>query len=70
LGGGYSDEEIREIREASVGIKSIPWLRPDTNKPAPPLGPEYGKAMVARIKDTVKDLNEKEKMSQDAVVWY
>jgi hypothetical protein len=70
MGGGYSDEEIEEIRKASAGIKNIPWLRPDTNKPAPPLGPEYGKAMVARIKKMVKDLHKKEKMAQDAVVWY
>ncbi|KAJ4356034.1 uncharacterized protein N0V89_004061 [Didymosphaeria variabile] len=70
LGAGYSDEEVEEMREASAGIKSMPWLRPDTSKPAPPLGPEYGKALVARIKKTLKELNEKGNMSKDAVVWY
>ncbi|KAK7179065.1 uncharacterized protein CC84DRAFT_1165425 [Paraphaeosphaeria sporulosa] len=70
LGAGYSEEEIEEMREASKEVKGVPWLRPDTEKPAPPLGPEYGKALVARIKETMNGLAEKGEMGQDAVVWY
>ena len=32
------------------GCKRVPWLRPDLTKPTPPLGPEYGKHMVGRVK--------------------
>lgn len=70
LGAGYSDQEIEGIRRVSAGIKDVPWLKPNTNKPAPPLGPEYGKALVARIKETVKELSDMGRMTQDAVVWY
>lgn len=58
------------MREAAKGIKPVPWLRPDLSKPAPLLGPEYGKAMVERIKVTVKELKEKGTRSEDAVVYY
>ncbi|PYI10293.1 hypothetical protein BO78DRAFT_404402 [Aspergillus sclerotiicarbonarius CBS 121057] len=70
LGGGYEDAGIYLMREAAKGIKSVPWLRPDLSKPAPPLGPEYGKAMVERIKVTVKELQDKGTMSEDAMVYY
>lgn len=70
LGAGYDDEAIEQMREAAKGTKNVPWLRPDTTKPAPPLGPEYGKALVARIKETIKELGEQGKMDEDAVVWY
>lgn len=53
LGGGYDDAAVKEIRAAvgkKEGAKDIPWLRPDTSVPTPPLGPEYGKAMVQRTK--------------------
>ena len=69
LGAGYDDKAIEELRKASEGT-NVPWLRPDTTKPAPPLGPEYGKALVARIKETIKTLTEEKKMEEDAVVWY
>jgi hypothetical protein len=70
LGAGYDDEAIEQMREAATGTKDVPWLRPDNTKPAPPLGPEYGKALVARIKETIVELTEKEKMNEDGVVWY
>ncbi|KAF2446079.1 hypothetical protein P171DRAFT_483457 [Karstenula rhodostoma CBS 690.94] len=59
LGAGYGEEDTVEIREASKGIKDVPWLRP-----------EYEKALVARIMEKVKGLEEKGEMRQDAVVWY
>jgi hypothetical protein len=59
LGAGFDDDAVQELREAAKGTKSVPWLRPDTTKPTPPLGPQYGKAMVERIKETVKGLEER-----------
>ncbi|PSN73141.1 hypothetical protein BS50DRAFT_616594 [Corynespora cassiicola Philippines] len=56
LGGGYSDDDIESMRISAKNIKDVPWLRPDLTKPAPPLGPEYGKAMVLRIKETMAEL--------------
>jgi len=34
----------------------VPWLRADASKPAPPIGPEYGKAMVERAKECLGGL--------------
>ncbi|KAI0809958.1 hypothetical protein GGR55DRAFT_146701 [Xylaria sp. FL0064] len=70
LGGGYDDADIDMIMKASKGIKPIPWLRPDLSKPAPPLGPEYGKAMVARVKDVLAQLSEDGKMDKEEIHWY
>jgi hypothetical protein len=69
-GAGYDDQAIADMRAAAAGAKPVPWLRPDTTKPAPPLGPEYGKALVARIKETVAELTAQGKLDEDAVVWY
>ncbi|KAI0097472.1 hypothetical protein GGR51DRAFT_566543 [Nemania sp. FL0031] len=70
LGGGYEDAGIEVMRKASKDIKPIPWLRPDKTKPAPPLGPEYGKAMVARVKDLLAQLKRDGKMDKEEVFWY
>ncbi|KAI0441065.1 hypothetical protein F4803DRAFT_552481 [Xylaria telfairii] len=70
LGGGYDDAEFDAIKKASEGIKPLPWLRPDLTKPAPPLGPEYGKAMVARVKELLVQLENEGKMNEDEVQWY
>jgi len=53
-------------------VKKVPWLRPDTSKPAPPLGPEYGKALVVRIKELMADLQKQGKLDggEDGVYWY
>ena len=58
------------MMEASAGIKPIPWLRPDMSKPAPPLGPEYGKALVARIKVLLEQLDREGKLEEEKVHWY
>jgi hypothetical protein len=70
LGAGYGDEMIEQMRDAAKGTKEVPWLRPDTSKPAPPIGPEYGKAMVMRIKETVEVLQERGDLGKGGVVWY
>ncbi|KAJ5151889.1 hypothetical protein N7492_010184 [Penicillium capsulatum] len=70
LGGGYDDEAIQQLRTAAGSLSTVPWLRADTTKPTPPLGPAYGECLVARIKETVKKLQAGGEMEKDAVVWY
>ncbi|KAL8722227.1 MAG: hypothetical protein Q9181_007537, partial [Wetmoreana brouardii] len=66
LGGGYEDSHVAEMRQACQDDSKIPWLRPDLSKPAPPLGPEYGKARVQRVKSCLSNLEEGGKMNEDA----
>lgn len=70
LGAGYDDSDVHQMMEASKGIHPIPWLRPDLSKPAPPLGPEYGKALVQRIKLLLAEMEKDGKMDEEKVVWY
>ncbi|KAI1736410.1 hypothetical protein F4680DRAFT_451957 [Xylaria scruposa] len=70
LGGGFDDAGVNVIKKASEGIKPVPWLRPDLTKPAPPLGPEYGKAMVARAKGLLAQLEKEGKMNEEKVHLY
>lgn len=70
LGGGYDDAGIKVMMEASAQIHPIPWLRPDLSIPAPPLGPEYGKALVNRIKQKLAAMEKEGSMNQEAVIWY
>jgi hypothetical protein len=69
MGMGFSNLDAADMR-AACQVKTIPWLRPDTTKPAPSLGPEYGKAMAERIKNRLKELMQQGKMGQDGVFWY
>ena len=70
LGAGYDDDGTEVMMTASANIRPIPWLRPDTSKPAPPLGPEYGKALVARVKELLAQLEREGKMNEEGVYWY
>jgi len=72
LGAGYDDEGVAKMMEATAdkSAKGVPWLRPDTSKPAPPLGPEYGKALVQRIKELLAELQQKGGMDEAKVHWY
>lgn len=71
LGAAFDDQGIKDLREAAKGTKNVPWLRPDTSKPTPPPGPEYGKAMVARIKERVASLDKEGKLEGNGeVVWF
>jgi hypothetical protein len=59
LGGGYDDAAVKVLREAvgqKEGARDVPWLRPDRSVATPPLGPEYGKAMVQRTKTCLDKL--------------
>ncbi|KAK9775321.1 hypothetical protein SCAR479_07997 [Seiridium cardinale] len=72
LGGGYDDASIELMMAAAKdqGARSVPWLRPDLSKPAPPLGPEYGKALVQRIKELIPQLEREDKMDEAKAVFY
>ncbi len=71
LGAAFDDQGIKELRDAAKGTRDVPWLRPDTSKPTPPPGPEYGKAMVARIKETVDLLEMEGRLEGNGeVVWF
>lgn len=73
LGAGYDEDVITALIKAATdnsAAKPVPWLRPDTTKPAPPLGPEYGKALVARIKVLLGELQEKGELNESKVHWY
>jgi hypothetical protein len=71
LGAAFDDQGIGELREAAKGTKDVPWLRPDTSKPTPPFGPEYGEAMVTRIKRAMKELERHGKLDGNGgVVWF
>ncbi|KAJ8113626.1 hypothetical protein OPT61_g4281 [Boeremia exigua] len=71
LGAAFDDQGIEEMRDAAKGTKDVPWLRPDTSKPTPPPGPEYGKAMVARIKETVQSLEKEGRLEGNGeIVWF
>ncbi|KAK1633418.1 hypothetical protein BDP81DRAFT_397306 [Colletotrichum phormii] len=55
LGGAFDEEAVKMLQKAvaeqGTASRKIPWLRHDGSKAAPPPGPEYGKAMVARVRE-------------------
>ncbi|GKT56796.1 hypothetical protein ColTof4_08664 [Colletotrichum tofieldiae] len=79
LGGAFDDAATAVLREAVAGaraqsadVRKVPWLRQDSSKPAPPLGPEYGKAMVVRVKEALARLQGEGKLdgSYEGDEWY
>ncbi|VUC31136.1 unnamed protein product [Clonostachys rosea] len=75
LGGAFDDNTILLIRTEiarSITSPKIPWVRQDMNKPAPPLGPDYGKAMVARSKEALLQLQNEGKLdgTDDGLYYY
>jgi hypothetical protein len=70
LGGGYDDEGT-ELMRASCDV-DVPWFRLDTNLPAPPLGPEYVKVVIARLKVVMSDMKAEGKLCRNTkgVFWY
>ncbi|KXX83074.1 hypothetical protein MMYC01_200487 [Madurella mycetomatis] len=71
MGGGYQDDGIELMMKASAGIHPIPWLRPDLTIPAPPFGtPDYGKALVQRIKVLLAQLEQDGNMHEEKVFRY
>ncbi|CAM1507720.1 Fc.00g045680.m01.CDS01 [Cosmosporella sp. VM-42] len=55
-GGAYNDDGIAFMQKAAARVAEVAWLRQDVMKPTPPLGPEYGKAMVSRVRETLNCL--------------
>ncbi|OLN87223.1 hypothetical protein CCHL11_03602 [Colletotrichum chlorophyti] len=75
LGGAFDDATTEVLRKAvaeTQGAREVPWLSQDSSKPAPPLGPEYGKAMVARVKEALTRLEGEGKLdgSYGGAEWY
>jgi hypothetical protein len=69
IGGAYTDDDVASLRklidETEGNVRRIPWLRVDSSKPAPPLGPEYGKAVVERAREALKRLEGEGKLTED-----
>ena len=74
LGGAFDEatvESLHSLCTQTSGARTVPWLRQDTTKPTPPLGPEYGKAMVQRTKEALKRLVEEGRLDgNDGGVYY
>ncbi|KAH7009854.1 hypothetical protein EDB80DRAFT_713992 [Ilyonectria destructans] len=72
LGGAYQDEGIYAMKEAASSVANIPWVKQDITQPTPPLGPEYGKAMVARVKESLGKLEASGKLGagEGGIFWY
>ncbi|KAI5477146.1 hypothetical protein MNV49_006802 [Pseudohyphozyma bogoriensis] len=66
LGGGYEDSDIEVLRKACRDTtQKVPWLKCDPSVPTPPLGPEYGKAVVERAKKRLRELREEGKLGKE-----
>ncbi|ATY63243.1 hypothetical protein A9K55_007083 [Cordyceps militaris] len=75
LGGGYDDDDYDVMRKAvdAAALKERPvWLRNDLSVVMPPPGPEYGKAIVVRVKKMLAKLEKDKKLdgSDGNVYWY
>lgn len=72
LGGAYHDEGINAMKEAASSVVNIPWVKQDITQPTPPLGPEYGKAMVARVRESLGKLEASGKLGagEGGIFWY
>lgn len=70
LGAAFDDEGVRVVMEAAKGLHPVPWLRPDLSTPTPPIGPDYGKAIVQRVKVLLAELERDGKMGEEKVVGY
>ncbi|KAK6969006.1 hypothetical protein R3P38DRAFT_2671605 [Favolaschia claudopus] len=70
FGGAYKDEMIEDVRKAvaqTEGVKRIPWLRVDNNKPHPPpeTGADYASLIVSRLKAMLMKLEDEGKFDAD-----
>lgn len=70
FGGGFTDEEFDEVREACEGRTNVPFLKFDPSKPTPPLGPEYGIYVAGRLKARLQELDSQGHFFKDGVfIW-
>ncbi|KAK1593613.1 uncharacterized protein LY79DRAFT_669156 [Colletotrichum navitas] len=79
LGGAFHDAATAALQgavadaRASADVRTVPWLRQDSSKPAPPRGgPEYGAAMVVRVREALARLEGEGKLdgSYGGDEWY
>ncbi|KAJ3474594.1 hypothetical protein NLG97_g9773 [Lecanicillium saksenae] len=75
LGGGYDDGDYdamrRAVDEAPLERRPV-WLRNDLSVAMPPPGPEYGKAVVVRVKNLLDKLEKQKSLdgSDSKEYWY
>lgn len=65
LGSAFDDAAVEVLRGAvakAQGARKVPWLRHDLSKPSPPIGPEYGKVVLARAKEALGKLEREGKL--------
>ncbi|KAH8176947.1 hypothetical protein LIA77_02029 [Sarocladium implicatum] len=65
LGAAYEADAVRSLRETVTGVSgvpSVPWLTFDRKQVAPPLGPEYGKHVVGRVKKAIMEMEKEGKL--------
>lgn len=67
FGGGYEDEEFDAVRKAVEGKSNVPFLKFDTSKPTPPLGPAYGVYVAGRLKARLQELESQGHFGKDGV---
>ncbi|WRT68860.1 uncharacterized protein IL334_005841 [Kwoniella shivajii] len=73
LGGGYSKQDFEQIQKTCLDTpkaKAVPFFLADTTLPAPPLGPEYGKAMTNRAKDALEKWRLNLTGNTTGPIWY
>ena len=73
MGGGYDDAVFKEMYDAAKGEgEQVAWLRADLTVQTPPLGPEYGKHMVGRVRACLAKLEGEGKLGggEGGVVMY
>ncbi|GAW15147.1 hypothetical protein ANO14919_045560 [Xylariales sp. No.14919] len=70
LGAAFDDAGTELMMRAAQGTRPVPWLRVDRAKPAPPPGPGYGEAVVARAKALLARLEREGKMREEKVHWF
>ncbi|KAK2047593.1 hypothetical protein LZ31DRAFT_592233 [Colletotrichum somersetense] len=67
-------ESVADARaRSSAGVRTVPLLRSDPSKPAPPRGgPGYGEAVVSKVREALVRLEEEGKLdgSYGGVEWY
>lgn len=63
-------DSIRERTLAMHGTSKVSWLRVDKTIEMPPVGPEYGEIMVARLTKCLMRLQADGTLGDDAIVRY
>jgi hypothetical protein len=65
LGGAFDLETVDSMQKSInevPGVVMVPWLMFDKEKPSPPIGPEYGKHVVGRVKETLLGMEKEGKL--------